>query len=230
MGCCSSSKKDYYSILGISEKATKEEIEKGYFQVTSNIDIETENEEQKNYFYNCTEAYYIIRKNKKKIEYDKYINGKIDNFNSDFDKMNPIEIYNNFLIEMKKKEKIERMEKEFNEKKERKKQERLNLGLQKKKSILPNLVVKDILFVEFPEGKNYIIKNVSTIIKGKNLNLKILHIKNKDNNIIHHVFEHSKDKIYYFILDEDNGKNNEKNIKDIKEEKEMIKSLINEIQ
>ena len=85
------------------------------------------------YFNDCTEAYYILSNIEKKIEYDKYINEKIDNFNSDFDKMNPIEIYNNFLKEMKKKEKIERMEKEFNKKKRKKKTREIKFRSSKKK-------------------------------------------------------------------------------------------------
>ena len=141
-----------------------------------------------------------------------------------------MDIYNNFQKEIGKKEKIERLEKEFYDKKEKVKKERLSLGIQRKKSFLPNFIAKDITLIEFPEDKNYCFKTVSTNIHGKQINLKILHTKDKDNNIIHHIFEHSKGKINYYILDEDNGKTEEKSIKNLQEEKDMINMLINKIQ
>ena len=227
MGCCNS-RQDYYSILGITEEASKENIKIGYSQVTSQPNIT--NEENREYLNKCTEAYFVLIDPEKKRNYDDFLEGKIENFDSGFSDENTIDIYNSFQKELEKKEKFEKLEKEYNNKKERIQKERLSLGIQRKKSFLPNYIAKDITLIEFPEDQNYCFKTVSTNIHGNQTNLKILHIKEKDNNIIHHVFEHSKGKINYYILDEDNGKSNEKSLKSLKEEKDMINMLINKIQ
>ena len=227
MGCCNS-RQDYYSILGITEEASKEDIKIGYSQVTSQPNIT--NEENREYLNKCTEAYFVLSDPEKKRNYDDFLEGKIETFDSGYSDENTIDIYNSFQKEMEKKEKLEKLEKEFNNKKEMLKKERKNLGIERKKSFLPNYIAKDITLIDIPEDKNYCFKNVSTNIHGNQINLKILHIKDNDNNIIHHIFEHSKGKINYYILDEDNGKNNEKSIKSLKEEKDMINMLTNKIQ
>ena len=227
MGCCNSHQ-DYYSILGITEDASNEDIKKGYSQVISLSNITSE--ENRDYLNKCTEAFFVLNDPEKKKNYDDFLKGKIDIFDSGFSEENTMDIYNNFQKGIGKKEKIEKLEKEFYEKKEKVKKERLSLGIQRKKSFLPNFIAKDITLIEFPEDKNYCFKTVSTNIHGKQINLKILHTKDKDNNIIHHIFEHSKGKINYYILDEDNGKTEEKSIKNLQEEKDMINMLINKIQ
>ena len=111
MGCCNSHQ-DYYSILGITEEASKEDIKLGYSQVTSQPNIT--NEENREYLNKCTEAYFVLIDPEKKRNYDDFLEGKIENFDSGFSDENTIDIYNSFQKELEKKEKFEKLEKEYN--------------------------------------------------------------------------------------------------------------------
>jgi DnaJ-class molecular chaperone len=142
MGCCNS-RQDYYSILGITEEASKEDIKIGYSQVTSQPNIT--NEENREYLNKCTEAYFVLIDPEKKRNYDDFLEGKIENFDSGFSDENTIDIYNSFQKEMEKKEKLEKLEKEFNNKKEMLKKERKNLGIERKKSFYLIILLKILL-------------------------------------------------------------------------------------
>jgi molecular chaperone DnaJ len=68
------SKRDYYEILGIDKKATKDDIKKAYRQMAMKYhpDRNPDNKEAEEKFKEATEAYEVLNDDQKRARYDKY--------------------------------------------------------------------------------------------------------------------------------------------------------------
>lgn len=101
-----SGKKDYYSILGLSSTATKEEIKKKYIQLTKKYHPDVYSgpkEEAEEKYKDILEAYSVLSNEKKKKEYD---SGAMDyspeggQYSSSFFDSSPFEkLFQNFKVE-----------------------------------------------------------------------------------------------------------------------------------
>ena len=93
----SSSKKDFYEVLGVSKTATDDEIRKAYKKLAikwhpdKNPDNKTVAEEK---FKEISEAYSVLSDPKKKQEYD---NGGVSFQDFDFDVVDPFKMFENFF-------------------------------------------------------------------------------------------------------------------------------------
>ena len=93
----SSSKKDYYEVLGVSKTATSDEIRKAYKKLAikwhpdKNPDNKTAAEEK---FKEISEAYSVLSDPKRKQEYD---SGGVSFQNVDFDDVDPFKMFDSFF-------------------------------------------------------------------------------------------------------------------------------------